>query len=150
MPRLIRSTSSSPNVLGQQLALEMLSSDVEDLEAGRDPGLLVRVREELRRRRDALAEVLAAAGFGLVTRTGEIPRGGISLLARLPGGFEDDWAFIDTAIEMGRFSAIPGSSFGAPGCVRFGYAGMPLEGISRLGAALAEVLEAVRAAAAQR
>lgn len=144
MPRLIRSTSSSPNVLGQRLTVDMLAPDVDDLENGRQPGLLTRIRDELRRRRDALAEVLQVSGLQIVTRTGELPRGGISLLARLPDGVDDDRAVNDTAIEMGRFSAIPGSSFGAPGCLRFGYAGMPLEGITRLRATLPEVLRAVR------
>jgi len=47
------------------------------------------------------------------------------------------------AIVMGRFSAIPGSAFGAPGCIRFGYAGMPVKAIQRLGAALPEVLACI-------
>ncbi len=145
MPRLIRSTSSSPNVLGQRLAIEMLERDVADLEEGRQPGLLSRIKGELRRRRDALAEVLEAVGLQVVTRTGKLPRGGISLLARLPDGV-DDRAVNDTAIEMGRFSAIPGSSFGADGCLRFGYAGMQVDGIARLRQALPEVLDAVSGA----
>lgn len=50
---------------------------------------------------------------------------------------------IDAAIAAGRFSAIPGSAFGAPGCIRFGYAGIPLDGIERLGQYLPEVLASV-------
>jgi aspartate/methionine/tyrosine aminotransferase len=72
-----------------------------------------------------------------------MPQGGISLLASLPDGVEDDLAFIETAIAMGRFSAIPGSAFGAPGCIRFGYAGISIDGIERLARALPEVLKAV-------
>jgi aspartate/methionine/tyrosine aminotransferase len=144
MPRLIRSTSSSPNVLGQELAVGMLSDDVADLEAGRRPGILGHIKDELRRRRDAMVEVLEAAGMSLVSRTGGVPIGGISLLARLPADLEDDTAVIDRAIDMGRFSAIPGSAFGAAGCIRFGYAGIPLDGIERLATALPEVLDAVR------
>jgi aminotransferase len=143
MPRLIRSTSSSPNVLGQRLTIDMLASDVADLEAGRSPSILGAVKEELRRRRDAMVDALRSLGFAVVSRHG-VPRGGISLLARLPEGIENDQAVIDTAIDMGRFSAIPGSAFGAPGCIRFGYAGMPLAAIERLAAGLPEVLEAVR------
>ena len=60
----------------------------------------------------------------------------------LIGLFVYDVAFIDAAISMGRFSAIPGSAFGAPGCVRFGYAGMPVEGIKRLARDISEVLGA--------
>jgi aspartate/methionine/tyrosine aminotransferase len=148
MPRLIRSTSSSPNVLGQELAVEMLGRDVADLAEGRPPAVLSLVKAELRRRRDAMAEVLRRADLTLVTRTGGVPQGGISLLARLPADLEDDLAVIDRAIDTGRFSAIPGSAFGAPGCIRFGYAGIPLAGIARLGTALPAVLEEVRSSPA--
>jgi len=144
MPRLIRSTSSSPNVLGQRLAIEMLEADVADLEAGRIPAILGAIKEELRRRRDAMVEMLLSLDFKVVSRHGGGPQGGISLLARLPEGVEDDLTVIDTAIDMGRFSAIPGSAFGAPGCIRFGYAGIPLEGIERLAKAIPDVLDAVR------
>jgi aspartate/methionine/tyrosine aminotransferase len=143
MPRLIRSTSSSPNVLGQRLAIEMLETDVADLEAGRPPTILGAIKEELRSRRDAMVETLRAENFEIVSRHDGMPRGGISLLARLPEGVEDDVAFVATAIAMGRFSAIPGSAFGAPGCIRFGYAGMSIDGIERLASALPEVLRAV-------
>jgi aspartate/methionine/tyrosine aminotransferase len=144
MPRLIRSTSSSPNVLGQEMAIEMLAGDVADLEAGRAPSILGAIKHELRKRRDAMTEALRNTGFEIMTRHGGAPRGGISLLARLPHDVRDDGAVIDTAIEMGRFSAIPGSAFGAPGCIRFGYAGIDLDGIERLASALPEVLDAVR------
>jgi len=143
MPRLIRSTSSSPNVLGQRLTIEMLEADVADLEAGRTPAILGAIKEELRHRRDAMVEALRSESFEIVSRHDGMPRGGISLLARLPDGVEDDLAFIDTAIGMGRFSAIPGSAFGAPGCIRFGYAGISLDGIKRLAEAIPEVLAAV-------
>jgi aspartate/methionine/tyrosine aminotransferase len=143
MPRLIRSTSSSPNVLGQHLAIEMLEADVADFETGEAPGILGTVKQELRNRRDAMVATLRSAGFDIVSRHDGMPRGGISLLARLPAGMEDDRAVIDTAIAMGRFSAIPGSAFGAPGCIRFGYAGISIDGIERLGRALPEVLNNV-------
>jgi aspartate/methionine/tyrosine aminotransferase len=144
MPRLIRSTSSSPNVLGQRLAIEMLDADVADLEAGRRPAILGAIKDELRRRRDAVVEMLRSVGFRIVSRHSHGPQGGIAVLARLPEGVQDDLAVIETAIDMGRFSAIPGSAFGAPGCIRFGYAGIPLEGIERLAKAIPDVLEAVR------
>jgi aminotransferase len=143
MPRLIRSTSSSPNVLGQRMAIAMLEADVLDLEAGRAPATLTIVKEELRNRRDAMVETLRSAGFTIETRHQGIPLGGIALLARLPEGMEDDEAVIDAAIDMGRFSAIPGSAFGAPGCIRFGYAGIPLDAIDRLAVAIPEVLDMV-------
>jgi aspartate/methionine/tyrosine aminotransferase len=144
MPRLIRATSSSPNVLGQQATLELLGPDVADLEAGDPPGLLSTIKEKLRLRLSRMSEVLVAAGFTIEGRFPQEPRGGISLLARLPDGLDDDVAFLDTAMELGRFSAIPGSAFGAPGCVRFGYAGIPLEAIERMREGLRVVLDASR------
>jgi aspartate/methionine/tyrosine aminotransferase len=144
LPRLIRSTSSSPNVLGQRLTLDMLGADVEDLEKGDRPRFLGAIKEELCRRRDLMAEVARDAGFEIVERHGQVPQGGISLFARLPDGIEDDEAFIDTAIALGKFSAIPGTAFGAPGCIRFGYAGMSLDDIERLRLHLREVVESMR------
>lgn len=91
-----------------------------------------------------MVEVLRSAGFTIESRHGGLPLGGIALLARLPEGLEDDDAVIDAAIDMGRFSAIPGSAFGAPGCIRFGYAGIPVEGIKRLAGAIPDVLDAVQ------
>jgi aspartate/methionine/tyrosine aminotransferase len=144
MPRLIRTTSSSPNVLGQRATVELLGPDVEDLEAGRPPRLLGAVKEELRRRLGRMTAVLTEAGFTVEGRFPEGPRGGISLLARLPEGLDDDVAFLEKAMELGLFSAIPGSAFGAPGCVRFGYAGIPPEAIERMRDGLRTVLGAIR------
>jgi aspartate/methionine/tyrosine aminotransferase len=143
MPRLIRATSSSPNVLGQHMAMEMLEADVLDLEAGRAPTTLSIVKEELRNRRDAMVDMLRSAGLKIESRHGGSPQGGIALLARLPEGIEDDDTVVDAAIDMGFFSAIPGSTFGAPGCIRFGYAGIPLDAIERLAEALPQVLDTV-------
>ncbi len=143
MPRLIRATSSSPNVLGQQATLEMLGPDVEDLEAGKPPRMLLEIKEELRRRLAMMTEVLLATGFTIEGRFPEGPRGGISLLARLPEGLDDDVAFLDKAMDMARFSAIPGSAFGAPGCVRFGYAGIPCEAIERMRTGLLDVIDSM-------
>jgi aspartate/methionine/tyrosine aminotransferase len=144
LPRMIRSTSSSPNVLGQRAALEMLADDVDDLERGRPPRLLLAIRGELKRRRDRMATALQHAGWTLLTRDGRVPRGGISMFARLPEGLDDDRAFLDRALELGLFSAIPGSAFGAPGCVRFGYAGMTVEQIDRLEGYLKTVADQCR------
>ena len=90
-----------------------------------------------------MVEMLLSAGFTIESRHGGLPPGGIALLARLPEGLEDDEAVIDAAIDMGRFSAIPGSAFGAPGCIRFGYAGIPLDAIELLVKFVPEVLDAV-------
>jgi DNA-binding transcriptional MocR family regulator len=121
----------------------MLEADVTDFESGEAPSILSTIKHELRRRRDAMVEMLSSAGFGIESRHDGIPLGGIALLARLPDGREDDEAVINAAIDMGRFSAIPGSAFGAPACIRFGYAGIPLDAIERLAEALPEVLDAV-------
>jgi aspartate/methionine/tyrosine aminotransferase len=144
LPRLIRSTSSSPNVLGQHLTQDMLAADVEDLERGEAPQILGAVRQELRRRRDLMVDVVQNAGFDIVSRGQRVPPGGISLFARLPRGLADDMAFVDTAIALGKFSAIPGTAFGAPGCIRFGYAGMTLDSIERLRRHLREVVESLQ------
>ncbi len=145
MPKLIRATSSSPNVLGQQQLLGMIASDVADLERGDPPGILGEIKAELRRRRDRMTAVARSAGFTVEGRQAEVPVGGISLLARLPEDLAvDDEAFVDRAMEMKRFSAIPGTPFGAPGCVRFGYAGMTVEQIDRMEVSLREVADALR------
>jgi N-succinyldiaminopimelate aminotransferase len=69
LPRMIRSTSSSPNVLGQHRALEMLAGGVDDLGNGRPPRLLLRIRDELERRRDRMATALQRTGWTILTRT---------------------------------------------------------------------------------
>jgi len=92
-----------------------------------------------------MADVVRENGFTIVGRVeNQTPPGGISLFARLPEGLDDDVEFNNRAIELGRFSAIPGTAFGAPGHIRFGYAGMTLENIDRMRTALSEVVEAVR------
>ena len=75
MPRLIRSTSSSPNVLGQGLAREMLEADVADLETGKVPAILGAIKEELRCRRDAMVRVLRSTGFKIQSRNDGPPPG---------------------------------------------------------------------------
>jgi aspartate/methionine/tyrosine aminotransferase len=81
----------------------------------------------------------------LAGRDKDFPSGAISVLARLPEWVKvDDQAFVEKAMELGKFSAIPASVFGAPGCLRFGYAGMPREDIQRLSLALQEVLDHFR------
>jgi len=47
-------------------------------------------------------------------------------------------------MELEKFSAIPASVFGAPGCLRFGYAGMTREDIQRLSHSLEDVLDYFR------
>ena len=86
--------------------------------------------------------MLKEKGFTLAGKDKDFPAGAISVLVRLPQNIKvDDKAFVDKAMELGKFSAIPGSVFGAPGCLRFGYAGMTQDDIKRLSKNLQDVLE---------
>jgi aspartate aminotransferase len=141
MAKMIRSFSSSPNVLGQRVLLDTLREEVKDFENGRPPRIISEVKRELRERCGLIISILKKKGFTLAGRDQDFPSGAISVLVRLPAGIEvDDKAFVDKAMELGKFSAIPASVFGAPGCLRFGYAGMPPEDIRRLSHGLEDVL----------
>ncbi len=64
---------------------------------------------------------------------------------RLPEEIKvDDKAFVEKAMELEKFSAVPASVFGAPRCIRFGYAGMTQETIKRLSQNLQDVLDYYR------
>ena len=142
IPKLIRSSSSSPNVLGQRVLIDILREEVEDLERGNPPRTITRIKAALVRRRDLLISRLKEKGFALAGRNKDQPGGGISLLARLPETIEvDDKTFIERALALQKFSAIPGSVFGAPRCLRFGYGGMTEETINRLPESLQDVLD---------
>ncbi len=131
--KLIRASSGGPNVLGQRQMLSRLSADLEDLRAGREPGLLSSVRDEMARRRDGLLEVLESFGFGSVGRPGHRPEGTIFLMASLPDWWRDDEeAFARAALEARCVSTVPGTAFGLPGSVRFSYGGMTVERIAKL------------------
>ncbi len=145
MPKLIRSSSSSPNVLGQRLLIDILKEEVEDLENNRAPRFISRIKEELGKRRDLMISVLREKGFSLAGRDKDFPSGAISLLVRLPEDVTiDDNTFVEKALDLEKFSAIPGSVFGAPGCIRLGYAGMTEETIKRLSQNLEDVLDFFR------
>lgn len=120
--KLVRASAGSPNVLGQRLALERLSADLADLKAGRAPSFVTRVRDTMRKRRDALLGVLERHGIETVGRAGTKPEGTIFLMAALPDWWKgDDEAFCERALELELFSAVPGSAFGLERCVRFSY-----------------------------
>lgn len=145
MPKMIRSFSSSPNVLGQQLLISLLKGEVEDFQNGRQPRLITDIKEELKVRCELILSVLRKKGFVLAGRDKDFPSGAISVLVRLPEDIKiDDVAFIEKALELKKFSAVPGSVFGAPRCLRFGYAGMTRETIQRFGQNLQEVLDHLR------
>jgi len=145
MPKMIRSFSSSPNVLGQQMLLDILREEVKDFENGQLPRLISKIKQELKQRCDLIISVLRENGFELAGRDKDFPSGAISVLARLPEDIKvDDKEFIEKALQLKKFSAVPGSVFGAPNCIRFGYAGMTPETIKRLSQNLKEVLKFLR------
>jgi len=146
MPKMIRSFSSSPNVLGQQLLIVLLRGEVDDFENGREPSLISEIKNELRARCELILSVVREKGFTLAGRDRDFPSGAISVLVKLPDMVKvDDKAFVQKALELEKFSAVPASVFGAPGCLRFGYAGMTRETIKRLGQHLQDVLDHFRA-----
>ena len=145
MPKMIRSFSSSPNVLGQRILVEILKDEVKDFEEGRPPRIITGIKKELKTRCDLIISILQEKGFELAGRDEDFPSGAISVLARLPRDIElDDKAFVDIALELKKFSAVPASVFGAPGCIRFGYAGMTQETIRKFSNNLQDVLDSIR------
>ncbi|MGB6340830.1 MAG: pyridoxal phosphate-dependent aminotransferase [Candidatus Aminicenantaceae bacterium] len=145
MSKMIRSFSSSPNVMGQQILIEILKEEVNDLENGRPPRIITKIKQELRKRCELIIKILEEKGFTLAGRDKDFPSGAISVLARLPADINvDDQVFVEKALDMGKFSAVPASVFGAPGCIRIGYAGMTQEKIRRFAGALQDVLDSFR------
>ncbi|MEE9391992.1 MAG: pyridoxal phosphate-dependent aminotransferase [Planctomycetota bacterium] len=140
LPKLVRGSTGSPNVLGQQRLLAYLEAGLLDLRAGREPQMMLDIRAEMARRRAALLSVLSAQGFGLCGRPDHEPQGTIFLVAKLPAWWRgDDVAFADQALESGLFSCIPGSAFGIPGAVRFSFGAMTSQAITTLAKALSRM-----------
>ena len=145
MPNMIRSFSSSPNTLGQNMLIKLLKEEVKDFKNGQSPRIITEIKKELKSRCDIIISVLRDKGFTLAGRDKDSPSGAISVLARLPEDLKcDDKAFVEKALELERFSAVPGSVFGAPNCIRFGYAGMTKEAIIQLSQNLQDVLDFFR------
>ncbi|NOR16054.1 MAG: aminotransferase class I/II-fold pyridoxal phosphate-dependent enzyme [Candidatus Aminicenantes bacterium] len=142
MPNMIRSFSSSPNIPGQNILIELLKEEVKDFKNGKSPRIITEIKKELKSRCDLIIPILREKGFTLAGRDKDFPSGAISVLARLPQDLAcDDKAFVEKALELERFSAVPASVFGAPNCIRFGYAGMTREDIMNLSQSLQDVLE---------
>lgn len=142
MPKMIRSFSSSPNILGQRMLVDILKEEVKDFENGRSPRIISEVKRELKERCGLILSILKEKGFALAGRDKDFPSGAISVLVRLPEEIKvDDKIFVEKAMELEKFSAIPASIFGAPGCLRFGYAGMTRETIKKLSQNLQDVLD---------
>ena len=128
--RLIRASSASPNVLGQQALLARIGPDLEDLRGGRAPRLLTSIRDEMKSRRDALLAVLRKHEMA---PTGRSPEGTIFLMANLPAWWEgDDTSFCDHALTGGFFSSIPGSAFALPGTFRLSFGALSVADIAKL------------------
>lgn len=145
MPNMIRSFSSSPNTLGQNILIELLRKEVNDFENGRSPRIITAIKEELKSRCDLIISILSEKGFSLAGRDKDFPSGAISVLARLPEDIKiDDKAFVEKALELEKFSAVPASVFGATNCIRFGYAGMTKDSIMNFSHRLQDVLDSVR------
>jgi len=145
MPKLVRSFSSCPNVLGQRLLIDLLGGEVKDLQEGRDPKIITEIKTELWSRCQLIISILKEKGFHLAGRDRDYPSGAISVLVSMPAEVSvDDRAFVNKAIETEKFSAVPGTVFGAPGCIRFGYAGMSQKKIKRLSESLQDVLDSLR------
>lgn len=135
--RLIRAESGSPNVLGQQRLLSLMRPDLEDLRAGRPPGLLERIRVELGKRKAALVEVLRRHALDPVGRPKHDPQGTIFLMARVPSYWlGDDVHFARALLDAGVVSVVPGSAFALPNTVRFSFGGLDEAAIVRLEANL--------------
>jgi len=131
--RLVRANTASPNVLGQERLLESLREDLADLRAGREPALLVRIRDAMARRLERLVAVLGRHEMTPFGRPGHAPQGTIFLMTSLPPWFSgDDSEFAHRSLAAGCVSCIPGRSFGLPGAVRFSFGAMTLDDIDRL------------------
>ncbi len=131
--KVIRSNTASPNVLGQRRVLELMTPDLEDLRAGREPRMLTRIRDEVGARCELLLDVLARHGFTPVGRTGRRPMGTIFLTAALPDWWSgDDVSFSKAAIDSGCVSSVPGSAFGLDGSIRLSFGAMTRSDIQQL------------------
>ena len=143
LKKLVRCQSSCPGVAGQDILIEIISKEVNELNVGKSPSFLKPVVKELKRRRDALARQLQAAGFKLFG--GHLPDGTIFMLAKIPEEIKlNDEEFVSKAMEMKKFSAIPGSTCGKPGYLRFSFGSMNMTDIERMGKNLKETIKALK------
>lgn len=109
-------------VIGQRLAAAMLSESINtDVYASR---------------RNALAEVLTAAGIEYV-----MPRGTFYFFPAVPGG--DDKAFVALLSEF-NILAVPGSAFGCPGYMRLSFSTIDEDAIRRSAEGFRKAVEAFK------
>lgn len=131
--RLIRANTASPNVLGQQRLLELMGRDLEDLRQDRPPSLLTKVRDEMKRRKEKLVEVLDKHQMPTVGRAKHRPEGTIFLMAGLPPWWQgNDVELTERLLEEACVSVVPGSAFGLERCVRFSFGGLSVQQLEQL------------------
>ena len=147
--KLVRCQSSCPGISGQEAFMRILSGEVDELRQGKSPSFVRPIVEELIRRRDALALCLQEAGFRLLRD--RLPEGSIFMLAKIPEEIKmSDKEFISKALEKKKFSAIPGSSCGKPGYLRFSIGSMDLSDIERIGKRLKESVQELKSNSQRR
>lgn len=115
----------NPPVVGQKILGDALGSNVD-----------ISVYE---RRREAMADVLAAAGYEFI-----MPDGAFYFFPKAPGG--DDIAFVNLLLEEGIL-AVPGAGFGWPGHFRLAFC-VDEEIIRKAGPGFSRALEKAAAAKA--
>jgi aminotransferase len=147
--KLVRCQSSCPSISGQEAFMRILRGEVDELRQGKSPSFVRPIVEELIRRRDALALCLQEAGFRLLGD--RLPEGSIFMLAKIPEEIKmSDKEFISKALEKKKFSAIPGSSCGKPGYLRFSIGSMDLADIERIGKRLKESVQELKSKSQRR
>lgn len=140
--RLIRANTASPNVLAQARLFDLVARDLIDMRAGHPPGLVTRIADAMKERRDALLDVLARHDMSPLGRR---PEGTIFLMARVPSWWQgDDRSFARAALERACFSSIPGSTFGLPGTVRLSFGATTPQDIARLDERIRMLRESTR------
>ena len=109
-------------VIGQRLAMALLDEKVDTAVYAR--------------RRDALAEVLDAAGISFA-----LPKGTFYFFPEVPGG--DDKAFVESLLQH-NILAVPGSGFGRPGFMRLSFSTIDEAAIRRSARGFAAAVEGWR------
>ena len=124
-------TTSNASTLAQHAALCALSSREQSQSA------IATMVAEFRRRRDAAAEMLRAAGVDFID-----PRGAFYLFVRVPSRTGDDapgTSFARELLDTRDVAVVPGAAFRTPEWIRISYAAPTddvVEGVSRVVALL--------------
>ena len=142
--RLIRANTGCPNVMAQQRVLETMRKELQELRSGKCSSFITDIVKQLRERRNRLGKILQNLGFKLACNN-SLPGGSIYILAKLPSGLNiSDTEFLSRALEMEKFSAVPGSICGIPGWIRFSFGSMRISEIDKMSQKLKDVLNSFR------